>query len=142
MTVHNNDVLFNAACLGIAAGVLHGEDFTQITAATLAGAEGLAQTANIAAAATEIDSLIANDHAATDPLSVITTGYMNVAPFAGVGTAAQIMPFFSKPELLSALCEAAFAGQDPQSATPGDYRMIASGIVAEYTALAAALDAS
>ena len=139
MTVHNNDVLFNAACLGIAAGVLHGEDFTQITAATLAGAEGLAQQATIVAAATAIDPAIPNDSTSANPMTVVATGVLNVVPFAGAGTAANLIVYFSKPQLLARLCKAAFAGQNPQavSGTTGTaaFALLVAGIVAEYNTL-------
>jgi hypothetical protein len=135
---YNNDILFNAAIAGITAGCLDGKDFTQISAASLASAGGLAQQSAILAAAIEIDSLIAQD--AT--LSVGTgDGTLLVTAFS-TGTAAEAMPILSKPALLAELCMAAFSGQNPQSASAASYSVLAAGVAAQYKVSALGLLAS
>lgn len=142
--MHNNDILFNAALIGITAGILQGSDFTQISATTLASAEGLAQQATIVAAATAIDLAIPNDSTSANPMTVVATGVLNVVPFAsGAGTAANLIVYFSKPQLLARLCKAAFAGQNPQALSgttaTAAFALLVAGIVAEYNTLMAKL---
>ena len=141
--MHNNDILFNAALIGITAGILQGSDFTQISATTLASAEGLAQQATIVAAATAIDLAIPNDSTSPNPMTVVATGVLNVVPFVAAGTAANLIVYFSKPQLLARLCKAAFAGQNPQALSgttaTAAFALLVAGIVAEYNTLMAKL---
>jgi hypothetical protein len=138
MTTHNNDVLYAAAIAGITAGVNDGKDFSQITSASLTASA--AQTAAIAAIATEIDTAIPNDTS----ISVVSTGLLSVSPqFAGSGTAAQILPTLTKPSVLFGLCVAAFRGKgDLTSASASTYLAIATGIALQYNATVAQLPAS
>jgi hypothetical protein len=142
MTVYKNDILYNAAIAGVTAGVNDGKDFSQVSTAQQASSAAIAEQAAIVAICTEIDSLIPFD--AT--LSVSSSnGTLLVTPnFGGSGTAAQIMPVFSKYNALTVICQAAFREKGDITAVlnadvPGTWVAIAAGIAAQYATTAAAL---
>ena len=100
---NNNDLLYAAALSGLNAAVSEG-DMGQVTAGTIAAST---QQATIATVAGAIDKAIPYDAS----ISVVSTGVMLVTPFAGSGTAAQIMPLLVKPLILSGIVKSAFHGQ-------------------------------
>jgi hypothetical protein len=134
------DLLYAAAIAGIWEGVRSGADFSSIDSASLTDAGGATLTAAIAAAAAEIDQTIGFD--ATLAVSS-SSPVMLVTPFAGSGTAAQLLPFFTRPALLQGICAAAFKGKgDLTSAVPSTYSIEAAGIAAQYSAALAQLPTS
>jgi hypothetical protein len=137
MTAHN-DILLAAAISGVWAGVLDGKDFSGINSASLSASASL--TAAVLAAAQEVDQAIPADTelsvSGSNPVLLVTM-------FAGAGTAAQILPVFTKPTLVASLCASAFKGKgDLASATLSTYTAIAAGIAAQYAAAVAQLPTS
>jgi len=139
MATHN-DILLAAAIAGITGGVNDGKDLSQTSSATLGSSAGLTLTAAIAAAAAAVDAAIPFDA----QLSVSSSNSaLLVTPFAGSGSAAQILPIFTKPAVLQAICFAAFRGKsDIESAVVSSYATLAAGIAAQYAATVALLPAS
>ena len=127
MTAHN-DLLLAAAIAGINSAVLEGEDYSQISATSLATPAGVAQQAQILAAAQAVDQAIPADAA----LSVSTSNpVMLVTMFAGTGAAAAILPVFSKFMTCFAICKSAFTGRS-LALNSGGYSAIVAGIAAQY----------
>jgi len=129
MTVHNS-VLLAAAISGITAGVYDGQDFSQVTAASVAAGSSVSLRASVLVIATALDQAIPSD--AT--LSVAATGVLYVLPFAGAGADTTLIPFFTKPLCLAGICQAAFKGRQPTSVNPADYATEVAGIAAVYAA--------
>lgn len=130
MTAHN-DILLAAAIAGITAGVQDGKDFSQITSASLATTAGATVSAAILAAAQAVDAAIPFD----GQLSVSNSSpVLLVTPnFDGSGTAAEILPVFTKYQTLFGICQAAFRGKgDLSSAVVATYAAEAAGIAAQY----------
>ena len=130
---NNNDLLYAAALSGLNAAVSEG-DMGQVTAGTIAAST---QQATIATVAGAIDKAIPYDAS----ISVVSTGVMLVTPFAGSGTAAQIMPLLVKPLILSEIVKSAFHGRSLNAYATVSPSLVAAGIAAQYAAAVAQLPA-
>ncbi len=115
----NNNVLWCAAFDGALAGSQSGRLPGTTVPATL--------TAACAALATEVDSLISFD------ATITSTGGGPILAISG-GSNAQIGPELAKRGLLFAIVAAVVQGRVLTDTTPGDYALLATQIVALYSA--------
>jgi len=142
MTIHNT-VLVAAAISGITAGVLDSTDYSQINSTVLGGTPGaLPQGAQIQAIALAIDQAIPNDPS----LSVAASGISAYSPLGGTALfpaaadSGVIVNTWTKPLLVSRLCESAFRGRSltaaltPTGAVSSVFAGIIAGIAAVYAA--------
>jgi hypothetical protein len=141
MAIHNT-VLVAAAISGITAGVLDGDDYSQITSAVLGSPAALPQGAQIQALALAIDQAIPADTAMSGAggaciYSPLTVGAAFPQPAADNGV---LVNMWTKPLLLASICESAFRGRSLTAAlTPtGTVSSIFAGIIAGIAAVYAA----